>query len=55
VTYDDPSFPATVRDFYLDEYEVSVGRFRKFVSAWVGGWRPAWLPAIAAGIGTDLR
>jgi formylglycine-generating enzyme required for sulfatase activity len=41
VTYDDPSFPATVRDFYLDEYEVSVGRFRKFVSAWVGGWRPA--------------
>jgi sulfatase modifying factor 1 len=41
VTYNDASFPATVRDFYLDEYEVTVGRFRNFLSAWLGGWRPA--------------
>jgi formylglycine-generating enzyme required for sulfatase activity len=25
----------------MDKYEVTVGRFRKFVAAWVGGWRPA--------------
>ena len=24
----------------MDKYEVTVGRFRKFVDAWVGGWRP---------------
>ncbi|MEZ4223417.1 MAG: SUMF1/EgtB/PvdO family nonheme iron enzyme [Polyangiaceae bacterium] len=34
------SFPATVSDFRLDRYEVTVGRFRKFVEAWVSGWRP---------------
>jgi formylglycine-generating enzyme required for sulfatase activity len=28
-------------DFRLDKYEVTVGRFRKFVDAWVGGWRPS--------------
>jgi formylglycine-generating enzyme required for sulfatase activity len=33
--------PATVSDFRLDKYEVTVGRFRKFVDAWVGGWRPS--------------
>ncbi len=32
--------PATVSDFRLDKYEVTVGRFRKFVWAWVAGWRP---------------
>ncbi|MEB2312344.1 MAG: formylglycine-generating enzyme family protein [Sorangiineae bacterium] len=34
------NYPATVADFRLDKYEVTVGRFRKFVEAWVGGWRP---------------
>jgi formylglycine-generating enzyme required for sulfatase activity len=33
--------PATVSGFRLDEYEVTVGRFRQFVSAWNGGWTPA--------------
>jgi formylglycine-generating enzyme required for sulfatase activity len=35
------SDPATVSGFRLDKYEVTVGRFRQFVSAWKGGWRPA--------------
>lgn len=35
------SYPATVANFRLDKYEVTVGRFRKFVDAVVGGWRPA--------------
>lgn len=34
------TYPATVSDFRLDKYEVTVGRFRKFVDAVVGGWRP---------------
>ncbi len=37
----DKSHPATVSTFRLDKYEVTVGRFRKFVQAWDGGWRPA--------------
>jgi formylglycine-generating enzyme required for sulfatase activity len=37
----DTANPATVSDFRLDKYEVTVGRFRKFVDAWVGGWRPS--------------
>jgi sulfatase modifying factor 1 len=36
----DTANPATVSDFRLDKYEVTVGRFRKFVDAWLGGWRP---------------
>lgn len=32
--------PATVSALQLDLYEVSVGRFRRFVDAVVGGWRP---------------
>jgi formylglycine-generating enzyme required for sulfatase activity len=32
--------PATVSDFRLDKFEITVGRFRKFVAAWNGGWRP---------------
>jgi formylglycine-generating enzyme len=34
--------PATVSSLRLDKYEVTVGRFRQFVSAWNGGsaWRP---------------
>jgi formylglycine-generating enzyme required for sulfatase activity len=30
---DDPNSPATVSDFYLDVYEVTVGRFRAFVNS----------------------
>jgi sulfatase modifying factor 1 len=45
-TYDNgPSagkmYPATVSGFRLDDYEITVGRFRNFVSAVLGGWRPA--------------
>jgi formylglycine-generating enzyme required for sulfatase activity len=32
---------ATVSTFGLDKYDVTVGRFRAFVAAWNGGWRPA--------------
>lgn len=32
--------PATLSTFRLDKYEVTVGRFRKFVDAVVGGWLP---------------
>src|SRR5262249_25230918 len=32
----DLSYPATVRDFRLDKYEVTVGRFRAFVNAGIG-------------------
>lgn len=32
----DPAFPATVSDFKLDVYEVTVGRFRTFVNAGKG-------------------
>ncbi|HEY3355924.1 MAG TPA: SUMF1/EgtB/PvdO family nonheme iron enzyme [Polyangia bacterium] len=38
-TYDrgnDPSYPATVDDFKLEAYEVTVGRFRTFVAAGAG-------------------
>jgi len=35
------SYPATVSSFRLDKYEVTVGRFRNFVTAVVGGWTPA--------------
>jgi sulfatase modifying factor 1 len=40
VAYTDRSHPATVSAFRLDKYEVTVGRFRQFVKAVVGGWRP---------------
>jgi formylglycine-generating enzyme required for sulfatase activity len=40
VSYTDATNPATVSPFDLDGYEVTVGRFRKFVSAVVNGWRP---------------
>src|SRR5581483_11906152 len=33
--------PATVSSFRLDEYEVTVARFRAFVTAWNGGYAPA--------------
>jgi sulfatase modifying factor 1 len=40
VTYMDMSNPAQVSDLRLDKYEVTVGRFRRFVSAVEGGWTP---------------
>jgi formylglycine-generating enzyme required for sulfatase activity len=33
--------PATVSNFNLDKYLVTVGRYRQFAAAWAGGWRPA--------------
>ncbi len=54
----EPMFPATVSDFVLDRFEITVGRFRKFVEAYPGskpvvgagthpliagsGWDAAW-------------
>ena len=35
--WDDPSWPATISAFRLDAYEVTVGRFRRFVDAYP--WR----------------
>jgi sulfatase modifying factor 1 len=32
---------ASVSSYRLDKFEITVGRFRRFVDAWVGGWRPA--------------
>jgi len=40
--YTDMSFPATISAFHLDRFEVTVSRFRKFVTAWrTNNWRPA--------------
>jgi formylglycine-generating enzyme len=36
-----PEHMATVGTFALDKYEVTVGRFRKFVEAYAAGWRPS--------------
>jgi sulfatase modifying factor 1 len=36
VDFLDPQYPATVSDFYLDKYEVTVSRFRVFVNAGLG-------------------
>jgi formylglycine-generating enzyme required for sulfatase activity len=41
VTYRNNGYPATVSTFRLDKYEVTVGRFRQFVTALAGGWLPA--------------
>jgi len=43
----DPLYPATVDGFRLDEFEVTVGRFRAFMSA--GGGTQASPPAAGAG------
>ena len=37
----DSTHAATVSDYKLDKYEITVGRFRKFVDAVVAGWTPA--------------
>jgi formylglycine-generating enzyme required for sulfatase activity len=34
-------YPATISAVSVDEYEVTVGRFRRFVAAEVAGWRPS--------------
>lgn len=36
VDFLDKSHPATVADFYMDKYEITVGRFRRFVNAGQG-------------------
>jgi formylglycine-generating enzyme required for sulfatase activity len=36
VDFTDKSYPATVADFYLDKYEITVGRFRQFVNQGMG-------------------
>jgi formylglycine-generating enzyme required for sulfatase activity len=36
VDYTGKSHPATVADFYLEKYEITVGRFRQFVNAGMG-------------------
>lgn len=41
VFFSDRGNPATVSNFRLDKFEVTVGRFRQFVAAVIGGWRPA--------------
>jgi sulfatase modifying factor 1 len=41
----DPMFPATVSDFRLDRFEITVGRFRAFVAAYPGN-----KPAAGAGM-----
>jgi formylglycine-generating enzyme required for sulfatase activity len=35
------SYPATVSSFKLDQYEITVGQFRRFVTAVAGGYRPS--------------
>jgi formylglycine-generating enzyme len=40
VLFPDQGNPASVSSFRLDKYEVTVGRFRQFVAAVVGGWLP---------------
>jgi formylglycine-generating enzyme required for sulfatase activity len=47
VDFMDKSYPATVSDFSLDQYEVTVGRFRAFVNA--GRGTHANPPAAGAG------
>ena len=37
----DPQYKAQVSDFKLDKYEITVGRFRTYVAAALGGWRPS--------------
>jgi formylglycine-generating enzyme required for sulfatase activity len=44
----DPAYPATVGNFCLDKYEVTVGRFRSFLAAY-NAWRGASHPAAGEG------
>jgi formylglycine-generating enzyme required for sulfatase activity len=47
------SAPATLSDFQLDKYDVTVGRFRQFVHAWNGG--AGYTPAQGSGKHTHLN
>lgn len=47
--YNDDNYPATVSTFVLDKYEVTVGRFRKFVEAGSGLGTRASPPAAGTG------
>ncbi len=47
--------PATVSDFRLDEYDVTVGRFRQFVNAVLPPSGSGWLPAPGSGKHTHLN
>jgi formylglycine-generating enzyme required for sulfatase activity len=49
----DPANPATVRSFRLDKYDVTVGRFRQFVSAWNNG--AGYTPPAGSGKHTHLN
>jgi formylglycine-generating enzyme len=42
--------PATVADFRLDAFEVTVGRFRKFVNATAPATGAPWAPAAGSGV-----
>src|SRR5262249_29371458 len=44
ITYTDPTLVATVSDFRMDRYEITVGRFRAFLNAY-----PASRPTAGAG------
>jgi formylglycine-generating enzyme required for sulfatase activity len=48
VDYNSTAYPATVSDFYLDKYEITVGRFRQFVDTGMG--TQAKPPAAGAGL-----
>jgi cysteine-rich repeat protein len=50
---DSPSFQATVSDFNLDKYEVTVSRFRRFVAAY-DTWRGAGNPVAGAGANANV-
>jgi formylglycine-generating enzyme required for sulfatase activity len=39
-SFTDPQYKAQVGDFRLDKYEITVGRFRQYVAAVIGGWKP---------------
>jgi sulfatase modifying factor 1 len=38
--HNDPALPATISDFSLDRYEITVGRIRRFAAAFAAGSRP---------------
>ena len=61
----DAAYPATVSDFRLDRFEITVGRFRQFVASYpaskpvmgagahpliaMSGWQAGWSASLAAG------
>ena len=47
--------PTTVSGFRLDEYDVTVGRFRGFVSAWHNGDPTGYRPPVGSGKHTHLN